>query len=65
MDPELLNWLKRRGAVGLLIVALWIFRDHISFTFRFDQPQARREVTFVEGDEPRDDTQARLPPTSP
>lgn len=34
MNPELLNWLsKTGGAAGIVILALWLFRDRIYFSF--------------------------------
>ena len=34
MNPELLNWLsKTGGAAGIIILALWLFRDRIYFSF--------------------------------
>jgi hypothetical protein len=34
MSPELMNWLsKTGGAAALVILALWLFRDRIYFSF--------------------------------
>ncbi|WP_420129871.1 hypothetical protein [Longimicrobium sp.] len=39
MSPEMLTWLsKTGGAAGILILALWLFRDRIYFSF--GQPPA-------------------------
>lgn len=45
MNPEVLNWLKKQGPIGLLILFLWIFRDQISFTIRFGPPPAAASVS--------------------
>lgn len=34
MSPEMLTWLsKTGGAAGIVILALWLFRDRIYFSF--------------------------------
>lgn len=39
MSPEMLTWLsKTGGAAGIVILALWLFRDRIYFSF--GQPPA-------------------------
>ncbi|HEX2209531.1 MAG TPA: hypothetical protein VHG93_17765 [Longimicrobium sp.] len=33
MSPELLDWLSKAGVGGILILALWLFKDRIYFSF--------------------------------
>ena len=63
MNAELLNWLKRQGPIGLIILFLWLFRDQVSFTFHFGQAQAGRQVAAVEEDRRGDETRSQIAPS--
>jgi hypothetical protein len=59
MSPEMLTWLsKTGGAAGIVILALWLFRDRIYFSF--GQPPAG--VRFRHPSDPAEGRQDESPP---
>lgn len=62
MSPEMLAWLsKTGGAAGIVILALWLFRDRIYFSF--GQPPAG--IRFRHPADPEDAARDAPPAISP
>ena len=63
MSPEVLTWLsKTGGAAGIVILALWLFRDRIYFSFGQPPPGVRFKHPADAAEAGPDEAPPALPP---